>query len=164
MCHVPEDPATGNAYFYNTTTNVVMRHPPLSLDVCHGDTESVRTLLGRARGQSTINYQDPNGSTPLILVTANGHASINEQVIEAHCKVDLQSKDDCSSLFIETQDIATTEKGAALQRRAKLYITRIRTSRTKLRVHVSQTIQIRPGRGGGRALVTWTRRRKRARR
>jgi hypothetical protein len=89
--------------------------------------------------------------------------SITEQLIEAHCNVDLQAKDGFSPLFISTQDITTTEKGAPLQRREKIYITTSRTSRTKLRVHVSQTIQIRPGRGGERALVTCKRRRKRSR-
>ena len=55
-----------------------------------GDAAKVRTLLSTAGAQTSINYQDACGSTPLYRAAHKGHASVTEQLIEARCNVDLQ--------------------------------------------------------------------------
>jgi ankyrin repeat protein len=60
-----------------------------------GHTETVRTLMSTAGALSLINTQDASGNTPLYCAAHNGHASVTEQLIEAHFNVDLQNKSAC---------------------------------------------------------------------
>ena len=43
------------------------------------------------------------GHTPLHLAAGYGHADVTKQLIAARCRVDIQDKDGCTSLFITAQ-------------------------------------------------------------
>ena len=55
----------------------------------HGHAAKVRTLLSTQGAQSFINYQDPNGTTPLHLAADRGHEAVAQELIAARCSVDL---------------------------------------------------------------------------
>jgi ankyrin repeat protein len=66
---------------------------------CDGDTAKVSTLLSTQCVQSFINYQDADGSTPLLHAAGSGHATVAKQLIAAPCNVDLQDKEGHTPLY-----------------------------------------------------------------
>jgi ankyrin repeat protein len=60
-----------------------------------GNTTTVKTLLSTIAStqgrQSSINYQNENGYSPLHKAADKGHTLVTQQLIAAHCNIDLQT-------------------------------------------------------------------------
>ncbi len=66
---------------------------------CIGDAAKVGTLLSTQGAQSFINYQNAHGYTPLYVAAIQGQAVVTEQLIAAHCNVNVQSEDGSTPLY-----------------------------------------------------------------
>jgi hypothetical protein len=67
--------------------------PAFFLALRHGDTVTVRKMLSTAGAQSWIDYLSDLGYTPLYITALLNYASITEQLIVAHCNIDLHRED-----------------------------------------------------------------------
>jgi hypothetical protein len=67
-------------------------------------------MLSTSDVQSLINYQDAFGVTPLLVVVANGHETVTQQLIEGRCNVNLQNDHGHSALFfvVKNEDTSIT--------------------------------------------------------
>jgi ankyrin repeat protein len=77
---------------------------PLFWACSYGQPAAVRALLATEHGVSTLNQADTQrGSTPLYIVSQNGHAACAELLICARVDVDLPNKGLSTPLFIACQ-------------------------------------------------------------
>ncbi len=63
------------------------------------NTAKVSTLLSTQCVKSFINYQDADGSTPLLHAAGSGHVTVAKKLIAGLCNVDLQDKEGHTPLY-----------------------------------------------------------------
>jgi ankyrin repeat protein len=111
--------------------------PAFFLALCHGDTVTVRKMFSTAGAQSWIDYQSDLGYTPLYIAVLMNHESITEQLIVAHCNIDLHREDGTTPLFVAASNGHETVTKQLLEARCNVDVqmqdgNQRSTSRTKM--------------------------------